>query len=105
MNYLSRCGVARFEVAWAFGSHCPRSVLGVLIAIVDSRSEWWAFEARGGKKRKRKLDYPSRCGVARFEVAWALGSNYCPRSVIGVLVTAMMADYRSKRAFEVQGGE
>ena len=80
-------------------------MLGVLTAIVDSRSEWWAFEARGGKKRKRKLDYPSRCGVARFEVAWALGSNYCPRSVIGVLATAMMADYRSKRAFEVRGGE
>ena len=79
-------------------------MLGVLTAIVDSRSEWWAFEARGGKKRKRKLDYPSRCGVARFEVAWAFGSN-CPRSVIGVLMTAMMADSRSERAFEVRGGE
>ena len=30
----------------------------------------------------------------------------CPRwSVIGVLITAMMADSRSERAFEVRGGE
>ena len=33
------------------------------------------------------------------------GSN-CPTwSVIGVLITAMMADSRSERAFEVRGGE
>ena len=80
-------------------------MLGVLTAIVDSRSEWRAFEARRGeRKKKRKSNYPSRCGVARFEVAWAFGSN-CPRSVIGVLMTAMMAGSRSERAFEVRGGE
>ena len=74
----------RSEVAWAFGSKCPRSVLGVLTAIADSRSEWWAFEVRGGEYIKIKLNYPSRCGVVRFEVAWAFGSN-CPRSVVDVL--------------------
>ena len=48
-NYSPRCGVARFEVAWAFGSHCPRSALGVLIAIAESRSEG-AF-VKGPRKR------------------------------------------------------
>ena len=38
------------------GSKCPRSVLGVLTAIVDSRSEWRAFEARGGEKNKKKVE-------------------------------------------------
>jgi len=36
-------------VAWAFvGSKCPRSVLGVLIAIAESRSEG-ALKVRGNE--------------------------------------------------------
>ena len=91
LNYPPRCGVVRFEARGgmgpAFGSKCPRSILGVLIAIAESRSEG-ALNVRGNEQTKRNVAAAAKVVMAAATAVTAATTAVTPAATDVTATTA-----------------